>query len=480
MSEVGSVHGSRGRVDEDFRAKAGVLAALLEAQMESSDDGIIAVSPDGAVIALNDKFCELWGLGRDRISTGFSRSSPALEHVSNPQALLAEMEGAHREPGPGRRLEVQMADGRTIAGHSVAIRAEDDEYIGSMWFVHDEIERRAKLKVVFQGEASSARVARHELETALSDWGRDDMIDRAGLCVSEVVTNAVLHGGRPVELSAWLDERSLHVEIRDGRAIDGTFVDRIEAIHRISDPVEESDPELRDVDITGRGLLVLAEMSAEWGISTNQRGKTVWFVLWGEERSRSAERSSPEEAHVRDDDGPESRSARAAHEAPATHERWQAVKFLGVPIRLFVASRAHVHDLVRESKLSNADGNPVALRTVMGGVFSSETVIYTLSHLMGEGTTSWSNSRDFALSAGGVADIELRVPGDAVDHAPTLFGALDELENHCVCGEFLTIPASAELLEFQRWWITAGLDQIRGHSGPVVYPFVTGDAPTDP
>lgn len=85
----------------------------------------------------------------------------------------------------------------------------------------------------------------------------DDLL----LCVSEVVTNAVLHARSAPTMTV---------------AIDGTRV-RVEVL--------DADPSLpvrrrRSLEAsTGRGLLLLDDLTERWGTTPQGDGKVVWFEL---------------------------------------------------------------------------------------------------------------------------------------------------------------------------------------------------------
>lgn len=103
--------------------------------------------------------------------------------------------------------------------------------------------------------------ARRAVGAVLFGWGfRDEVwLDTAAVLVSELVTNAVRHGGGAVEFT---------VEAHDGRVLlcvaDGSSV----------------VPRRRDPDDTGgRGLAVIEALAARWGVRDHQGGKQVWIEL---------------------------------------------------------------------------------------------------------------------------------------------------------------------------------------------------------
>jgi anti-sigma regulatory factor (Ser/Thr protein kinase) len=87
----------------------------------------------------------------------------------------------------------------------------------------------------------------------------DGTCDAVVLMVSELVTNAVEHARSRVELVLAVDPTAVHVEVHDGNA---------------------SLPAIRHADtgaVNGRGMAIVDELAANWGVRPVGRGKTVWF-----------------------------------------------------------------------------------------------------------------------------------------------------------------------------------------------------------
>jgi hypothetical protein len=95
----------------------------------------------------------------------------------------------------------------------------------------------------------------------LTSAGAADVCETATLLVSELVTNSVLHARSPVDVVV---------------AVRGTVV-RVEVVDRSAHP-----PTRRHYSAeagTGRGLVLVEELSAAWGVTASEGGKSVWFEL---------------------------------------------------------------------------------------------------------------------------------------------------------------------------------------------------------
>jgi anti-sigma regulatory factor (Ser/Thr protein kinase) len=106
---------------------------------------------------------------------------------------------------------------------------------------------------------STPRHARRHLAAYLGDQARPDLIPTAILLVSELVTNAVVHGSGTVELRARFEGPSLHVEV-----------------------VDDSDqlPQRRERHIWGHGLDIVDDLALSWGVTPlDGHGKATWFYL---------------------------------------------------------------------------------------------------------------------------------------------------------------------------------------------------------
>ncbi|MGW6566744.1 ATP-binding protein [Streptomyces sp. NPDC054975] len=103
---------------------------------------------------------------------------------------------------------------------------------------------------------------------ALRDWfgpvgdARDVLVEDVLLLVSEVVTNACTHGGRPYELRLDGSGGRLWVQVSDSSPVRP----RPRGPHVASRP-------------SGHGLYLLERLSTAWGWLPRGQGKAVWFEL---------------------------------------------------------------------------------------------------------------------------------------------------------------------------------------------------------
>lgn len=107
---------------------------------------------------------------------------------------------------------------------------------------------------------SVADARRFTVET-LRDWSLADLQDDAVLVVSELTTNALLHGSEPTELRLASGSDGLRVEVHDGSRL------------------QPRTHHFGLTSTTGRGLRLVAAVASDWGTEASADGKKVWCTL---------------------------------------------------------------------------------------------------------------------------------------------------------------------------------------------------------
>lgn len=116
----------------------------------------------------------------------------------------------------------------------------------------------------FPRARSSVGAARAFALQALTEWGCTDRHDDVRLCVSELATNALLHGvppGREFSLTVVIEGSLVRVEVRDSG--DGCPV----VAHERAD------------GCGGWGLRLVTALADDFGVTAHNPGKTVWSVF---------------------------------------------------------------------------------------------------------------------------------------------------------------------------------------------------------
>jgi anti-sigma regulatory factor (Ser/Thr protein kinase) len=111
----------------------------------------------------------------------------------------------------------------------------------------------------FPSAPVSAGKARAFVESVLAGAGLGHLVYTATLLVSELVANAILHSGTPLEVVVRCGDDRVRVEVHDGNP---------------QLPVRKHYSNLSG---TGRGLMLVERMAAGWGAERTAGGKTVWF-----------------------------------------------------------------------------------------------------------------------------------------------------------------------------------------------------------
>jgi anti-sigma regulatory factor (Ser/Thr protein kinase) len=136
---------------------------------------------------------------------------------------------------------------------------------------------RHAFRMPLLADLTAAASARAVVEDVIRAWRVPVDADVAVLLTSELVTNAVTHGtltaGTFVVLTVGCDAAGLRVDVHDGSS-DLPVLDAASA---------EAE--------TGRGLLLVTSLSAEWGFYRTSAGKAVYFTL---DFARDASETAPD------------------------------------------------------------------------------------------------------------------------------------------------------------------------------------------
>ena len=128
----------------------------------------------------------------------------------------------------------------------------------------------------YQPEPKAAAAARRFVRDTLQAWAvtraadGPGVVDDAVLLTSELVTNAVLHAGTPVQVTCRLlaDQPDAAVEI--------AVLDRRPAQLHPDLPHTAAEAAERT---NGRGLQLPSQLASAWGVTYARAAKAVWFRM---------------------------------------------------------------------------------------------------------------------------------------------------------------------------------------------------------
>ena len=290
---------------------------------------------------------------------------------------------------------------------------------------------------------TAARRARGFVVRRARELERADLADNAALVVSELVTNAVLHGGgcRGVELAAI--PGGLRVEVRD---------------HSQVPPLQG---QAADEGLTGRGVRIVMALAARWGTRRESDGKVVWADI-----TRATGGSSQP---VVDDRLAVASKAGAAGEAePRFH-----VELGDVPTDLLLAAKSHVDGLVREFALASAGAESGLTPGVPPQL---ATLLQTVVDRFADARLAVKQQALAAARVGApTTRLALELPASAADAAEEYAAALDEVDLYCRAARLLTLETPPQHKVFRDWYIGELIVQLRaaatGATTPAPEPF---------
>ncbi len=269
----------------------------------------------------------------------------------------------------------------------------------------------------------AAPTARRALRTMLVGSPLAARGDAAVLVLSELVSNAVLHGRSPLTVVLSLGAERLRVEVRDASPVSPSF--------GVLDPTA----------LTGRGMLLVASNADRWGVEPTASGKTVW-VEFGP-------------VPVADDVDVEALLAAWADDLADPAAEVVTVVVTNVDTRLLARAEAHVEALLRElSLLGLASSAPVsqlqAAERVVSAASAVEEMRTEVKRQLVAGVRGRLTRMDITL------DIT-RIDAESVRDFATAVDIADRLSR---AGSLLTEPTPRELSDARQTFLRRVLAQL--------------------
>ncbi|HEX5088076.1 MAG TPA: ATP-binding protein [Nocardioides sp.] len=277
--------------------------------------------------------------------------------------------------------------------------------------------------------------ARRWVGDLCAEIGRPELAECAQLGVSELVTNALLHGEPPITVRVRGTKEHPRVEVRDSS---------VEPPILPTQPLDR--PQTDDLLLTfGRGLSIVARCSSAWGAEIEEDGKVVWFAPVAEFA-----------------DGPGVPGAvtgtdRQRLEAAPTKDRVR-ITILGVPLSLYLGFQQHFRELRREVRLlalAHQDTYPLA--KALSDLFGS------LDRQLRDGI-GVEQIEDALTQGMETTDLVVHMPRAGASTLMRFVELLDLADAFCREERLLSLARNPEQRRFQNWFLTEFVRQARGEA----------------
>jgi serine phosphatase RsbU (regulator of sigma subunit)/anti-sigma regulatory factor (Ser/Thr protein kinase) len=275
------------------------------------------------------------------------------------------------------------------------------------------------------------------------ELGRADLADDAALVMSELVTNAVLHGGGCTGVEVLPAGEGLRIEVRDASRVPPVL------------------SQASDASLTGRGLRLVSRLAAGWGAHAENGGKVVWAEITGKPPVGAAGATGDDLMAMWADDWD------LGGTEPRVH-----VELGDVPTDLLLAAKSHVDNVVREFALASTGaeaglsaGLAPGMASLLGAIDRFEEARLAIKH----------QALEAARRGAATTRLSLDLPTSAADAAEEYARALDAIDAYSRARRMLTLETPPQHQVFRSWYIGELVTQLRaaasGTAAPPPQPF---------
>ncbi len=145
---------ARTRSEMELRSKT----ALLEAQQDSSFDGILVVGNDGKKIFQNQRLIELWKLPPDIAAESDDEKQMqfVVARTKHPGQFVEKVRYLYSHPNESSRDEIEFEDGTVLDRTSAPVIGKDGKHYGRIWGFRDISDRKRAEKALRETEVRLA------------------------------------------------------------------------------------------------------------------------------------------------------------------------------------------------------------------------------------------------------------------------------------------------------------------------------------
>jgi PAS domain S-box-containing protein len=167
-----------------------VQNALLEAQSEASEVGIVLISPDGEIVSANRRFGELWNIPQEILNTRSNEAAMEVVkgQVADPDTFVERARYLSHHTDEDVRDEIALKDGRVIERYSKTLEDETGAIYGRIAYFRDVTEDRKREEGQrFLAQATKELVSSLDYQATLSRIARMAVPQLADWCAVDIL-----------------------------------------------------------------------------------------------------------------------------------------------------------------------------------------------------------------------------------------------------------------------------------------------------